>query len=108
MANHFGTVSLRKSAMARLKVYLNDLLQKGIDDFLWEVHDICRCHEDPDAIALIAKLTCKDLANLRTHEAFNDLTDTYSEFLRAAIDDAAREGILNQGSEERMGASVVR
>ena len=44
VSNQFGISSLRKSAMAKLEVYLEDLLQQGlsgdengIDDFVWEV-----------------------------------------------------------------------
>lgn len=104
VSNQFGISSLRKSAMVKLEVYLEDLLQQGlsgdengIDDFVWEVEDVYKNHKDSEATELIAKLTCKNFANLRKHEAFNELTDKYPEFLRAVLDHAAHDGMLGQG-----------
>ncbi len=66
---------------------------------MWEVWEIYRSenYKDSEAIELTAKLTCKHLTDLRKHEAFNELTDKYPEFLRAVLNHAAREGMLGQG-----------
>jgi hypothetical protein len=92
--------------MAKLGIHLGDQLkqgfsgdQKSIAYFVWEVREIyvSENYKDSEAIELTAKLTCKNLANLRKHEAFNDLTNKYPEFLRAVLDRAVREGMLGQG-----------
>lgn len=90
VVSKFGVPSLRKSAMARLEIHLEDLLKQGfsgdresIDYFVSEVREIYMSenYKDSEAIELTAKLTCKHFKDLRKHEAFNDLTDRYPEFL---------------------------
>lgn len=92
--------------MAKLESHFEDLLKQGlsgdkenIDYFVWEVRMIYMSEDNKDsgAVELTAKLTCKNSASLRKHDAFNEVTDRYPEFLRAVLDHAAREGMLGQG-----------
>jgi len=104
VAKQFGIPSLRRPAVAKLQVYLEDLLEQGfagdkdcVDDFVDEIQSIYRSgnYKDSPAIEVAAKLTCKNFAELRKYEDFIDLTDLYPEFLRAVLDHAAREAMLH-------------
>ncbi|GAB7328788.1 hypothetical protein MBLNU13_g00680t1 [Cladosporium sp. NU13] len=56
--------------------------QFGIPSLL---QDVYKNHKDSEATELIAKLAWKNIANLRKHEAFNELTDKCPELLRAVL-----------------------
>ena len=84
VANQFGIPSLRRPAVAKLQVYLEDLLKQGfagdkdcIDDFVCGIRSIywSENFKDSPVIVVAATLTCKHFAELRKYEDSNDLTD---------------------------------
>lgn len=104
-ADGFEIPSLRKHAMDMLEAPLQGLLNKGIsgdgsaiEEFVGEIVVIrdSADGEETSAMEVVVKLISRNFAELRKHEAFNDLTSEDPELSRAVLDYAAREGLLGR------------